>query len=190
MYNIGKFKIDIGIVQNDYKLNNLYIIGQCFKRDITKGKNQLARRSKRLLRTQKFIYQELIKGRKVYFSTFTFSEQYLPFNRKKFSEYLKRTCKINYCLFCDYGEKTNRFHLHGFISTNESLFENRFNKFGFTKFTQVSPYSKSFKRAIKYMLDYSNKRFYDFTLMVGQSYSCGVKPFSLSTLLDIHDMIF
>lgn len=98
------------------------------------------------------------KGFYVYFATFTFADVD-SFNRKKFADYLRRTCNIKAYLFADYGEANNRFHLHGYIACNYELNckeKDYFNKFGFTKFTKVKTNESYSKYIVKYSVKMSD----------------------------------
>lgn len=132
-----------------------------------KSKTNLYRvRYKRISKQMReFIYRSLLCGLNVYFATFTFSNEYLPFNRVQFRKHMQRTSKVNFILYCDYGEQTNRFHLHGFIASKSKLNNNSLNKFGFTSLTYINDKNKrSMKKILKYCVDYSIVLQYKFTL--------------------------
>lgn len=107
-----------------------------------------------------FYRYNYVIGRKIYFATFTFSKEYIDFNRVSFRKYLQRTCKLNFILYHDYGEKNGRFHLHGFVSSDFELNNQDCNKFGFVKFERMN-FNSIFKikKAIEYTIDYSIKAF-------------------------------
>lgn len=87
----------------------------------------------------------------LYFATFTFNNEHLPFNRNNFYMYLYRK-KINAILIDDYGKENGRFHLHGFIGVNPSDQSSvaELSQYGFTKITPIG--SGSY---IDYIVKYS-----------------------------------
>lgn len=116
-----------------------------------------------LRRTRKIIKNKIEKYKlenwNCYFSTFTFNDTHLPFNRKKFVDYLSKTCKIHTVLYCDYGTKNNRFHLHGYIFTEKKLelSNDMFNKFGWTKIENIE--SNNVDYVVKYSVKFSFNSF-------------------------------
>lgn len=127
-------------------------------------KEEYKRKKKhRLVKNFTYFYRyNYVIGRKLYFATFTFSEDHIDFNRIAFRKYLQRTCKLNFILYHDYGEKNGRFHLHGFVSADYELNNQECNKFGFVKFQRMN-FNSIFKikKAIDYTIDYSIKTFND-----------------------------
>ena len=116
------------------------------------------RRSKVLLRRY---YEEWSdKGLYIYFATFTFKDVEV-FNRKRFADYIRRKCKINACLFADYGLKNGRFHLHGIIATRQLLDNQQdyFNEFGFTKFQETDVNSIHYIVKYSVKIEFENKTF-------------------------------
>lgn len=133
-------------------------VNELINKELRKGENRIrsARKSRRKLDTKGKEWE--FKGLYVYFATFTFAEVD-EFNRKKFADYLRRNCKIKAYLFADYGETNNRFHLHGYIATSYKLNckeEDYFNKFGFTKFTEVKTNDNYSKYIVKYSVKMQN----------------------------------
>ena len=127
-----------------------FVINRC----VVKG----CEKASSLRRTRRLVEKELLNyynnNWNVYFATFTFNDNYLPFNRTKFVNYLRNTCKIHALLYSDYGKDNNRFHLHGFIMTKKELdIKNKdyFNKFGFTHFEYGN------LKGVEYMIKYSVK---------------------------------
>ena len=127
-------------------------------KQIENGKNRASslRRTRRMF--ESWCLSEWEHKKYVYFATFTFNDEHLPFNRKVFVDYLRRTCKIKVILYEDYGKENDRFHLHGFISINKKLdIKNNdyFNKFGFVKLENAT--LKSVDYCVKYATKFSNR---------------------------------
>ena len=123
-------------------------------KEIVKGLNRATSLRKTRRMFEKWCLNEWQEKRNVYFVTFTFSDDYLPFNRKKFVDYLSKTCRVKSILYEDYGKENDRFHLHGFISVTKKLNikeKDYFNKFGFVKLENAN------LKMVDYVIKYSTK---------------------------------
>lgn len=138
----------------DYKLQ--FTINKLVEKGVNKA-NSL-RKTRKLLTN--YIFDYLEKGYNIYFITFTFKDQYLPFNRKQFVDYLRRSNNCGFILYADYGSKTNRFHLHGICVSNEKLKvtkQDYFNKFGHVKVKNIK--SDLTKYIVKYSVKFNKPSF-------------------------------
>lgn len=123
-------------------------------KEIFKGLNKASslRKTRRMFKN--WCLKEWYNNQVVYFVTFTFNNEHLPFNRKKFVDYLSKTCKVKTILYEDYGKENDRFHLHGFLSVTKKLDikeKDYFNKFGFVKLENAC------LKMVDYAVKYSTK---------------------------------
>lgn len=145
-------------------MSNYVGIGHTTKRmdeAISKGLNKMNSIHRVRVRMKDFVYK--YKDCHIYFSTFTFNnEHYFP-DIKNFTQYLRRQGLI-YCLYPDYGEENQRYHLHGFVVVPYELSLKRkgdtlfttdyFNSWGFSKLIDCKTCEDEM---LKYSIKYSVK---------------------------------
>lgn len=138
---------------------------------ITKGLNKMYCIQRVRNRMQQFY--DKYKDGYIYFATFTFDNlHYFP-NLKSFTQYLRRNNLI-YCLYPDYGELNQRYHLHGFvvscyplecISHGDYRFtSDYFNDWGFNKLIECNGVETAllkycFKYSVKFSADDIDKKY-------------------------------